>query len=169
MESPVPAWGVWVIRPGPWIGYKKERKNLCVFFLYSSATIPSPNDYTVKVDTYLKNSHFSASNREYYNSLAWFQIFEYIPRILCVWDPNDRTVQVDTYLKILTFLRRMLSVINLSTHFGFSSVYPGFWVYETMITQKVDTYLKNPIFSASNGKCHNSLGSFRIFDWILKV
>jgi len=29
------------ILPGPWIRYQKERKNLFVFFPFSSATIPS--------------------------------------------------------------------------------------------------------------------------------
>jgi len=31
-------------------------------------------------------------------------------------------------------------------------------------TAKVDTYLKSPTFPASNGKCYNSLSSFRIFE-----
>jgi len=36
-------------------------------------------------------------------------------------------------------------------------------------TVKVGTYLKSPTFSASNGKCYNSLSSFRIFECILRV
>jgi len=36
----------------------------------------------------------------------------------------------------LLFLRRMVNVTTLSAYFGFSSVYQGFWVYETpMIAQ----------------------------------
>ena len=36
-------------------------------------------------------------------------------------------------------------------------------------TVKVDTYLKSPTFSASNGKCYNSFSSIWIFECILKV
>ena len=36
-------------------------------------------------------------------------------------------------------------------------------------TVKVDTYLKSPYFSASNGEYHNSLSSFRIFECIPRI
>jgi len=44
----------------------------------------------------------------------------------------------------------MVSITTLSTHFGFSSVYPGFLVYETPMIDSKRGY----IFKLYKGLCH---------------
>jgi len=53
-------------------------------YLEFSVCDPGPNDCTEKVDPYLKNHHFSASNSKYFNSLSSFWMFGCIPRIFYI-------------------------------------------------------------------------------------
>jgi len=155
----------------------------------SESVNQTPNDRTVKVDTYLKSPIFLRRMASITTLSAHFEFWSVYPRF-SVYETQAPMIAQKKWIhiwKALTFLRRMKWFTNLSACFRFSSVYLGFPVHETpMIAQKKWIHIWKALsflrrmastttVSASNGKYYTSLRSFWIFEchgtprvWVIK-